>query len=108
VQKMMVGLKGEEYGGWRNLHNEELHILYASQNTIWVVESRRMPWVGHAASVRRWEMHIQFWCENLHGRDHSEHVGLDRRVKLELIFEKQGWKMWIGFIWLRIWTSGPW
>jgi hypothetical protein len=53
VQKMMVGLKGEEYGGWRNLHNEELHILYASQNTIWVVESRRMPWVGHAASVRR-------------------------------------------------------
>jgi hypothetical protein len=31
-------------GGWRNLHNEELHNLYFSPSIIKVVESRRMRW----------------------------------------------------------------
>jgi hypothetical protein len=34
-------------GGWRRLHNEELHNLYVSQNIIRVTKSRRMRWVGH-------------------------------------------------------------
>jgi hypothetical protein len=39
--------EGEEVaGGWRRLHNEELHNLYASQNIIRVIKSRRMRWVG--------------------------------------------------------------
>jgi hypothetical protein len=39
------GLKREELaGGWRRLHNEELHNLHASQNIIW-----RIRWVGHVA-----------------------------------------------------------
>jgi hypothetical protein len=32
----------EEAGGWRTLHNEELHTLYASQNIIRVFKSRSM------------------------------------------------------------------
>jgi hypothetical protein len=36
-------------GGWRRLHNEELHNLYTSANIIWVIKSRRMRWVGHVA-----------------------------------------------------------
>jgi hypothetical protein len=31
-------------GGWRKLHNEELHNLYSSPRTI---KPRRMRWVGH-------------------------------------------------------------
>jgi hypothetical protein len=27
-------------GGWRRLHNEELHNLYALQNIFWVIKSR--------------------------------------------------------------------
>ena len=33
----------------RKLQNEELNDLYSSSNTVWVIKSRRMRWVGHAA-----------------------------------------------------------
>jgi hypothetical protein len=37
------GPKREEVdGGWRRLHNEELHNLYTSPNIIRVIKSRRM------------------------------------------------------------------
>jgi len=36
-------------GGWRRLHNEELHNLYASPNIIRVIKSRKMILVGHVA-----------------------------------------------------------
>jgi hypothetical protein len=34
-------------GGWRRLHNKELHDLYVSPNIIRVIKSRRMRWAGH-------------------------------------------------------------
>jgi hypothetical protein len=36
-------------GGWRKLHNEELHNLYSSPSIIRLMKSRRMRWVGHVA-----------------------------------------------------------
>jgi hypothetical protein len=36
-------------GGWRKLHNEELHNLYSSPSIIRIIEQRRMRWVGNAA-----------------------------------------------------------
>jgi len=38
-------------GGWRRLHNEELHNLYASPNVIRVIKSRAMRWLGHVACM---------------------------------------------------------
>jgi hypothetical protein len=34
-------------GGWRKLHNEELHNLYSSPSIIRITRSRRMRWAGH-------------------------------------------------------------
>jgi hypothetical protein len=34
--------KEEVAGGWRRLHNEELHNLYTSPNIIRVIKSRRI------------------------------------------------------------------
>jgi hypothetical protein len=38
-------------GGWRKLHNEELHNLYSSPSIIRIIKSRRMRWAGHKARM---------------------------------------------------------
>jgi hypothetical protein len=41
VLRRIFGPKGKEVvGGYRKMHNEELHNLYVSPNTIWVIKSR--------------------------------------------------------------------
>jgi hypothetical protein len=52
VLRRMFGPKREEVaGGWRRLHNEELHNLYASPNIIRVIKPRRLRWEGHVARM---------------------------------------------------------
>jgi hypothetical protein len=38
-------------GGWRKLHNEELHNLYSSPSIIRIIKWRRMRWAGHVARM---------------------------------------------------------
>jgi hypothetical protein len=38
-------------GGWRKLHNEELHGLYSSPGIVKVIKARRMRWAGHVARM---------------------------------------------------------
>jgi hypothetical protein len=38
-------------GGWRKLHNEDLHNLYTSPSIIRIIKSRRMRWAGHVARM---------------------------------------------------------
>jgi hypothetical protein len=38
-------------GGWRKLHNEELHSLYSWPSIIRIIKSRRMRWAGHVARM---------------------------------------------------------
>jgi hypothetical protein len=50
--KRIFGPKREEVaGGWRRLHNDELHNLYASLNFIRAIKSGNMRWVGHVAHI---------------------------------------------------------
>jgi len=39
---------GEVAGGWRRLHNEELHSLYNSSHIIKMIKSWRVGWTGNA------------------------------------------------------------
>jgi hypothetical protein len=39
-------------GGWRRLHDEKLHNLYASKDIIRVIKRRRMRYAGHVARIR--------------------------------------------------------
>jgi hypothetical protein len=48
--RRIFGPKRDEVtGGWRKLHNEELHNLYSSP--IRKMKSRRMRWTGHVARM---------------------------------------------------------
>jgi hypothetical protein len=39
--------RDEVTGGWRKLHNEEIHNLYPWPSIIIMIKSRSMRWVGH-------------------------------------------------------------
>jgi hypothetical protein len=51
VLSRIFGPKREEDGLWRKLHNDELRRLYSSPNTVRVIKSKRMRWVGHVAWI---------------------------------------------------------
>jgi hypothetical protein len=45
--RIIFGPKRDEVtGGWRKLHNEELHYLYASPSIIRMIKPRRIRWAG--------------------------------------------------------------
>jgi hypothetical protein len=52
VLRRIFGPKRDEVtGGWRKLHNEELHGLYCSPSIIRVIQRRRIRWAGHVARM---------------------------------------------------------
>jgi hypothetical protein len=52
VLRRIFGPKRDEVtGGWRKLHNEELHNLYSSPSIIRIIKSKRMRWQGHIARM---------------------------------------------------------
>jgi hypothetical protein len=52
VLRRIFGPKRDEVtGGWRKLHNEELHGLYSSPSIVRVIKARTMRWTGHVAHM---------------------------------------------------------
>jgi hypothetical protein len=52
VLRRIFGRKRDRVtGGWRKLHNEELHNLYSSPSIIRIIKLRRMKWAGHVAQM---------------------------------------------------------
>jgi hypothetical protein len=62
VLRIIFGQKRDRVmGGWRKLHNEELHNLYSSPSIIGILRSRKMRWAGHVARMGRRGMCIGYW-----------------------------------------------
>jgi hypothetical protein len=53
LRNIFVLMRDEIVGGWRKLHNEELHNLYSSPDIIRMIKSMRMRWAGHVARMGR-------------------------------------------------------
>jgi hypothetical protein len=50
--RRIFGPKRDEVtGGWRKLHNEELHGFYSSPSIVREIKARRMRWAGHVARM---------------------------------------------------------
>jgi hypothetical protein len=106
VLRRIFGLKREVAGGWRKLHNDELHNFHSSRNIIRMIMSRRMRWavyvarngkksnaytlsVGKPEGKRRLERPRRVWVYN---------------IKMDLREIGSGGGM--NWIWPRIGTSG--
>jgi len=59
-------------GGWRRLHNEELHNSHTSPDIIRVIKWRRTRWEVHVALMDKMRNVEKFWLEKLKGRDHRK------------------------------------
>jgi hypothetical protein len=64
LRRIFARRKDEVTGGWRRLHNEDLHNLYSSSSTIRMIKSRRIRWSRHVARMARREMHIGYWWKS--------------------------------------------
>jgi hypothetical protein len=51
LRRIFEPKRDEVTGGWRKLHNEELHNLYSSPSIIRMIKSRRMRWAGHVTRM---------------------------------------------------------
>jgi hypothetical protein len=91
VLRRIFGPKRDEVtGGWRKLHNEELHSLYSSPSIIRRIKSRKMRWAGHVARMvekRNAYMHIGYWWAYQKERDHWEDQDVGGWTILKWILE---------------------
>jgi hypothetical protein len=82
----IFGLKRDENGEWRRLHNEELQRLYRSSNIIRVIKSRTLRWAGHEARMEKGRSAFKILTDKSTGKSH---LGRSKRrrednVKMDL------------------------
>jgi hypothetical protein len=70
LRRILEPKRDEVTGGWRKLHNEELHNLYSSPTIIRMIKSRRMRWAGHVARMVDKRNAYRLLVENQKERDH--------------------------------------
>jgi hypothetical protein len=63
-------LVDEVTGGWRKLHNEELHNFYSSPSIIRMIKSRRMRCAGHIARMEERKNADKILVGSQEERDH--------------------------------------
>jgi hypothetical protein len=72
-----IELREEVTRSWRKLHDWSFIMRSPDIRTI---KSRRMIQAEHVARMGDTKMHT-FWSGNLKGRDHSQDLGVDGRLK---------------------------
>ena len=51
ILSQIFGTKRDENGEWRGLQNEELYSLFCSPNTVRLIKSIRLWWIGYLAKM---------------------------------------------------------
>jgi hypothetical protein len=74
--------RDEVTGGWRKVHNEELHNLYSSPSITRMTMSRGITWAGHVARIVKRVMHLEYWWESQKERGHYEDLDIGGRIIL--------------------------
>jgi hypothetical protein len=98
--------RGEVMGEWKKLHSEELHNLYSTPDIIRQVKSRRMRWAGHVARKGEERKVNKVLVGKPEGKRPLGRPSRKWENGIRMDLREIGWKVWIGFDWLRIRTSG--
>jgi hypothetical protein len=107
--RRIFGLTREEViGGWRKLHNEELHNLYCSSSIIRMIKARRMRWAGHVARMGEKRNRYRILVGKPEGKRPLGRLRGKWEDNIKMNLREIGWVLWTGLIWLRIGTGrGP-
>jgi hypothetical protein len=89
VLRRILGSKSNKVtGGWTELHNEELHGLYSSQNTIRMTKPRRIRWARHLARMGEMTTAYKILVGIPKGKAPIGNLGIDGRIILKSIMGK--------------------
>jgi trehalose/maltose hydrolase-like predicted phosphorylase len=77
-------------GGWRKLHNEELHNLYSSPSIIRMIKSKRMKTAGHVARMGETRKAKTQWVDNI--KMDLREIGWDGRDWIHLAQNRDHWR----------------
>jgi hypothetical protein len=105
--RRIFGPKRDEVtGGWRKLHNEELHNLYSSPSITRMIKLIRMRWAGHVARTgeKRNSYRIlvgkpegkgplERWVDNI--KMDLREVGWDGRDWIDLAQDRDRWRAYV-------------
>jgi hypothetical protein len=75
-------------GGWRKLHNEQLHELNCSRYIIRVTKIKEIEMGGACITHGRDETYLKNLGQNPEGKDHFEAIGIVLRIILQSISKK--------------------
>jgi hypothetical protein len=95
--------RDEATGGWRKMHNEELHNLYFLPSMIRIINSKRVRWTGHVAQMEKRNAY-RLLVGKSEGKKKDQDV--DGWIILRWILERQDGTVSTGLVWLRIGTRG--
>jgi hypothetical protein len=97
--RRIFGPKGDEgAGGWRRLHNEELHNLYASP-IIRVIKSRRMRWAQHVACMGEMRNAYNILFGKPEGKRPLGRPRRRRKANIRMDLRETGWE---GVDWMHL------
>jgi hypothetical protein len=100
VLRKIFGPKRDDVtGGWRKLHNEELHNLYSSPNIIRLIKSRKTRWAGHVARMGETRIAYRLLVGKPEGK---RPLGRSRRRwvdKIKMALREIGWD---GMDWIEL------
>jgi hypothetical protein len=88
------------------MFNEELHNLYSSPNIIRMIRSRNMRWSGYVAQIGEKRNACGVLLGKPEGKSSLRRPGLIWEDNIKMNYTEIGLRVCIGFIYLRIGTSG--
>jgi hypothetical protein len=107
VLRRIFGSKTQEVvGGWRILHNEDLHNLYISLHIIRVIQSNRVKWAEDVVCLGEMKNVYKIFVRKHKGRRPHRSQRHRWEGNIRLGYNEIAWEAVNRFIWLRIGTSG--